>query len=179
LRAYIPNFGERDKAFVARAKSLLDRENQYFQSTYLFKYITIMNRVKFIPRKDEDFLRCFLRKLKHTVNKVLPLRDLAWSGGDRLRTLKRAVNKVSPLRGFTGDRQVVCISKPRKGDQETVYSLWGFTGDRQSRQGKPRRGNTLLTGCFSFRLRQASCITKSRRDDTLLTARFNVRKKQL
>jgi hypothetical protein len=106
-----------------------------------------------IGRIIADFTS-FLRKLKHTVNKVPSLRDLAWSGGDRHRTLKRAVNKVSPL--------------------------WGFTGNRQaSRINKPRRGNTLLTGCFSFRLWQPSRISKPRRGDTLLTARFNVRKKEL
>jgi hypothetical protein len=118
LRTYTPNFEERNESSGARDKGLFERENQYFQSTYLFKYINIMNGVKFIPRKDEDFLRCSLRKLKHTVNKVLSLIDLAWSGSDRLRTLKHAVNKVSPL--------------------------WSFTGNRQSRQGKPRRGNALL-----------------------------------
>ncbi|MDR2085587.1 MAG: hypothetical protein LBP72_00250, partial [Dysgonamonadaceae bacterium] len=42
--------------------------------------------------------------------------------------------------------------------------------------GKPRRGDTLLTGCFSFRLRQASLAAQPRKGDTLLTARFNVRK---
>ncbi|MDR2085706.1 MAG: hypothetical protein LBP72_00865, partial [Dysgonamonadaceae bacterium] len=73
------------------------------------------------------------------------LRDLAWPDSDRHRTLKRAVNKVSPLRGFTGNRQ--------------------------SWQGKPRRGNTLLTGCFSFRLQQASTSAKPRRGDTLLIRR--------
>ncbi|MDR2086269.1 MAG: hypothetical protein LBP72_03755 [Dysgonamonadaceae bacterium] len=51
-----------------------------------------------------------------------------------LRKLKHTVNQVSPLRGFTGNRQ--------------------------SWLGKSRRGDTLLTGCFSFRLRQASLVAQ-------------------
>jgi hypothetical protein len=39
------------------------------------------------------------------------------------------------------------------------------------RISKPRRGDTLLTGCFSFRLRQVSLVTKPRRGDTLLIRR--------
>jgi hypothetical protein len=39
------------------------------------------------------------------------------------------------------------------------------------RISKPRRGNTLLTGCFSFRLRQVSLVAQPRRGDTLLIRR--------
>jgi hypothetical protein len=113
-------------------------------------------------RDSGEYSPLCCRKLKHTVNKVLSLQDIASHDEQlllRCHKLKHTVNKKLPSQGAVSYRKQVSLIHYKQ-----IHTL---NSELYLQSALSRRDSTLLTVCFSLRTGKIYNLpTKSCKDDT-------------